>query len=89
MRSDESVPNTALERLELTPREIHVLGLLARGLTNRGIGAELFISDKTGQRRRLADATLPKLSVPTRASSRPLRRMQLGRYSAAPPPPAS
>lgn len=31
----------------LTPRESEVLALLARGLTNRQIGAELFISEKT------------------------------------------
>ncbi|MGY1747378.1 ATP-binding protein [Blastococcus sp. SYSU D00695] len=30
-----------------TPREAEVLGLLARGRTNRQIGAELFISEKT------------------------------------------
>jgi DNA-binding NarL/FixJ family response regulator len=31
----------------LTPREAEVLGLLAQGRTNRQIGAELFISEKT------------------------------------------
>ncbi|MEU2350463.1 AAA family ATPase [Modestobacter sp. NPDC049651] len=31
----------------LTPREAEVLALLARGRTNRQVGAELFISDKT------------------------------------------
>ncbi|WP_168211632.1 helix-turn-helix transcriptional regulator [Ruania zhangjianzhongii] len=31
----------------LTPRERSVLELVARGLTNRGVGAELFISEKT------------------------------------------
>ena len=31
----------------LTPREAEVLGLLARGRTNRQVGAELYISEKT------------------------------------------
>jgi DNA-binding NarL/FixJ family response regulator len=31
----------------LTPREAEVLALLAEGRTNRQIGAELFISEKT------------------------------------------
>jgi DNA-binding NarL/FixJ family response regulator len=31
----------------LTPREAEVLGLVAEGLTNRQIGARLFISEKT------------------------------------------
>ncbi|SDL82399.1 regulatory protein, luxR family [Glycomyces sambucus] len=40
---DTAVPAPAL----LTPRELGVLRLVARGLTNRQIGAELFISEKT------------------------------------------
>lgn len=31
----------------LTPRERSVLELVARGMTNRAVGAELFISEKT------------------------------------------
>jgi len=31
----------------LTPRERSVLELVARGLTNRAVGAELYISEKT------------------------------------------
>ncbi|MCH7229611.1 response regulator transcription factor [Glycomyces sp. L485] len=31
----------------LTPRELGVLRLVAKGLTNRQIGAELYISEKT------------------------------------------
>jgi DNA-binding NarL/FixJ family response regulator len=30
-----------------TPREVEVLALMAQGRTNRQIGAELYISDKT------------------------------------------
>jgi DNA-binding CsgD family transcriptional regulator len=36
-----------IDRLDLTPRELEVLGLLALGRTNRDIAAELFISEKT------------------------------------------
>ena len=35
------------ERERLTDRELEVLRLLARGLSNRAIGAELFISETT------------------------------------------
>jgi DNA-binding CsgD family transcriptional regulator/tetratricopeptide (TPR) repeat protein len=37
----------ALERLDLTARELEVMALLAAGRTNREIAAELVISDKT------------------------------------------
>jgi DNA-binding NarL/FixJ family response regulator len=43
----EAAPNPALERLELTPREVDLPALLAGGLTNREIGTELFITNKT------------------------------------------
>ena len=36
-----------VERLGLTPREAEVLALLAAGRTNRQIGDELYVSDKT------------------------------------------
>ncbi|THV40497.1 helix-turn-helix transcriptional regulator [Glycomyces buryatensis] len=42
-RLDVAVPTSS----PLTPRELAVLRLVARGLTNRQIGAELFISEKT------------------------------------------
>jgi DNA-binding NarL/FixJ family response regulator len=63
----ESAPSAAVERLELTPREIDVLGLLAGGLTNREIGAELFISGKTASVH--VSRILTKLSVPNRAAA--------------------
>ena len=63
----EPGPNAALERLELTPREIDVFALLAGGLTNREIGAELFISDKTASVH--VSRILTKLSVPNRAAA--------------------
>jgi DNA-binding NarL/FixJ family response regulator len=56
-----------LERLELTPREREVLALLADGLTNREIGAELFISNKTASVH--VSRILSKLSVPNRAAA--------------------
>jgi DNA-binding CsgD family transcriptional regulator len=42
-RLDAAVPTST----PLTPRELAVLRLVARGLTNRQIGAELYISEKT------------------------------------------
>ena len=66
-RAPDPAPNTALERLELTPREIDVFALLAGGRTNREIGAELFISDKTASVH--VSRILQKLSVPNRAAA--------------------
>ena len=63
----EAALNPALERLELTPRELEVLALLASGLTNPEIGAELFISDKTASVH--VSRILSKLSVPNRAAA--------------------
>jgi DNA-binding CsgD family transcriptional regulator len=60
-------PNAAVERLELTRREIDVLRLLAGGLTNREIGAELFISGKTASVH--VSRILTKLSVPNRTAA--------------------
>ncbi|TMM01167.1 MAG: response regulator transcription factor [Actinobacteria bacterium] len=56
-----------LQRLELTPREIEVLALLGDGLTNREIGGELFISDKTASVH--VSRILSKLAVPNRAAA--------------------
>jgi DNA-binding CsgD family transcriptional regulator/tetratricopeptide (TPR) repeat protein len=66
-RPGEASPNAALERLELTPRELEVLALLAVGLTNREIAAELFISNKTASVH--VSRILTKLSVPNRAAA--------------------
>jgi DNA-binding CsgD family transcriptional regulator len=56
-----------LQQLELTPREIEVLALLGDGLTNREIGGELFISDKTASVH--VSRILSKLAVPNRAAA--------------------
>jgi DNA-binding CsgD family transcriptional regulator len=41
------LPRAAEVSTVLTPREVEVLALMAQGRTNRQIGAELFISEKT------------------------------------------
>jgi len=71
----EAAPNPALERLELTPREIEVLSLLASGMTNREIGAELFISGKTASVH--VSRILTKLAAPNRTAAAAAAR-QLG-----------
>jgi DNA-binding NarL/FixJ family response regulator len=38
---------TSVDRLGLTPREVEVLTLVSAGHSNRQIGAELFVSEKT------------------------------------------
>jgi DNA-binding CsgD family transcriptional regulator len=63
----EAATNAALEQLDLTPRETEVLALLAGGLTNREIGAELFISNKTASVH--VSRILTKLSVHNRAAA--------------------
>ena len=42
-----ALDETSTERLGLTPREAEVLALVAAGRTNRQIGDELYVSDKT------------------------------------------
>src|SRR5204862_5095473 len=45
---EPAVPtDDAATELGLTEREVEVLGLVAEGMTNREIGARLFMSDKT------------------------------------------
>ena len=36
-----------LDELEITPRELEILGLIASGLSNREIGEKLFVSENT------------------------------------------
>ena len=64
---DRADPDAHLRQLELTPREIAVLALLGDGLTNREIGGELFISDKTASVH--VSRILSKLAVPNRAAA--------------------
>jgi ATP/maltotriose-dependent transcriptional regulator MalT len=67
-----------LQRLELTPREIEVLTLVADGMTNREIATELFISNKTASAH--VSHILSKLSAPNRtAAAATARRLGLGR----------
>ena len=63
----DTAPDARLQQLELTPRETEVLALLGDGLTNREIGGELFISDKTASVH--VSRILSKLSVPNRAAA--------------------
>jgi DNA-binding NarL/FixJ family response regulator len=51
----------------LTPRELQVLRLVAGGATNRGIAAELVLSEKTVDRH--VSNILAKLRVPSRAAA--------------------
>jgi DNA-binding CsgD family transcriptional regulator len=44
---DEVRPGSSASGADLTPRELEVLALLARGLTNGQIGKQLYISTKT------------------------------------------
>ncbi len=46
-RPRETTPSDAADRHGLTPRELDVLRLLPRGLTNREIGDALFIDERT------------------------------------------
>jgi DNA-binding CsgD family transcriptional regulator len=59
--------DSGLDRYDLTPRELEVLALLGKGMTNREIAATLVISDKTASVH--VSRILAKLSVPNRASA--------------------
>ena len=51
----------------LTPRELEVLRLVASGKTNKGIAAELFVSEKTVDRH--VSNILTKLDVASRTAA--------------------
>ena len=42
-----AIDDSSIERLGLTSREAEVLALVATGQTNRQIGEQLFVSEKT------------------------------------------
>jgi len=48
-RDSPTVPSVDPEFDQLTPREREVLRLLARGLSNRAIGKQLYISETTAK----------------------------------------
>ncbi|GAA1957029.1 LuxR C-terminal-related transcriptional regulator [Microbacterium deminutum] len=60
-------PQTPSPAGGLTPREVEVLALVARGLPNRGIAHELFLSERTVARH--VSNILAKLSLPNRAAA--------------------
>ena len=67
-RQREEAPETApAKRLGLTPREIEVLGLVARGYTNGRIADTLFISRKTAGAH--VSSILAKLGVARRVEA--------------------
>jgi DNA-binding NarL/FixJ family response regulator len=57
----------AVERHGLTERELAVLELVARGLTNRQIGEQLFMAQKTASVH--VSRILAKLNVSTRVEA--------------------
>jgi DNA-binding NarL/FixJ family response regulator len=60
-------PESGLEPLGLTPRELEVLRLLAAGYTNPQIGEALYISPKTASHH--VSSVLTKLGVRTRVEA--------------------
>ena len=60
-------PDDPAARLGLTPRELEVLLLVADGRTNREIGAELFMSEKTASVH--VSRILAKLEVSSRVEA--------------------
>lgn len=61
------VDERSADRLGLTPREAEVLGLVAAGRTNRQIGADLYVSEKTASVH--VSNILRKLGVSTRVEA--------------------
>jgi DNA-binding NarL/FixJ family response regulator len=70
----------------LTPRELEVLGLIRRGLTNQSIGAELKISISTVKRH--VEHVLIKLAVRNRAQAAGRLRVRRGERQRGGAPPA-
>lgn len=66
MKKKEKKPKEGLEEL-LTPRELHVLALVAEGKTNREIGDTLFLSERTV--RNHLSRVMHKLNVSNRAQA--------------------
>ncbi len=75
IRRDYVEPSAAAElEQELSPRELEVLQLVARGLDNGEIAAELSISPRTAKNH--VSSILSKLEVPEPDPGRDLRRPQ-------------
>jgi DNA-binding NarL/FixJ family response regulator len=70
----EPAPEEAEDPFGLTPRERQVLILVARGATNREIGAELFMAEKTASVH--VSRILAKLGVRTRTEAAALAHRQ-------------
>jgi DNA-binding NarL/FixJ family response regulator len=64
---DEGAPQREASAAGLTPRELEVLLLVADGVSNRGIGERLVISEKTAVRH--VSNIFTKLGVHTRAEA--------------------
>jgi DNA-binding NarL/FixJ family response regulator len=63
----DAAPTNVASELGLTPREHEVLALVATGRTNREIGSELFMSEKTASVH--VSRILQKLGVANRAEA--------------------
>jgi non-specific serine/threonine protein kinase len=79
---DAFVPPAGSPRGSLTPREVEILRLVASGMTNPAIAAELFLSVRTVENH--VAHILAKLGVRTRTAAASVA----GNSTAAPPPPA-
>jgi DNA-binding NarL/FixJ family response regulator len=75
------VPAASSPRGTLTPRESEILRLLATGMTNPAIAAELFLSVRTVENH--VAHILAKLGVRTRTAA----AAAAGHVTTAPPPP--
>jgi DNA-binding NarL/FixJ family response regulator len=69
------------EQLGLTERELEVLSLVAEGRTNRQVGEQLFITDKTASAH--VSRILMKLGVANRAEAAAAHRLGLARRAPA------